>query len=95
MKLKLSTLNVESFVTSTNKAENTNAILGGINLPTDTDNPDICINYTRILGECDIFFTRYPLCQPTFQNGPVCAQTIGTECFNTNNVCATKLADVC
>lgn len=96
-KLKLSTLHVESFVTSTNKVENTNAILGGFPLPTDTDNPDVCINYTHIMGQCDIFFTKYPICKPTiYIMDMACAlYTVGTECFNTRNVCATKLGDVC
>lgn len=56
-KIKLSVLNVESLVTS---KEKNNALLGG-SLPTDTDNPNVCINYSA-LNICKIYSANPILC---------------------------------
>lgn len=84
-KLKLSELNVNSFVTSSKSNEK-----GGVDMASTDTNKYVCINYTNI-GVC-YNLTRDIICYPTINY----ACDTGFGCQNTDQICInTMMKPVC
>lgn len=76
-KLKLSKLNVESFVTSKEKN------ISGGSLPTDTNNPNVCVDYSG-LQVCTIATQQLICSKIPNTTDSICFDSMGTNgCFQT------------